>query len=127
MPAARLPRLRLFDILDCIRHIDAAIANETYAALRDEPVKYRAIERRLEIISEASRHVDDEMRAREPQIEWRQIANFGNVLRHGYEIVDPRIIWNIVTYDLPLLTQAAAKLYAAVKRPNDPRPDAEST
>lgn len=126
MGDARPPRLRLFDILDCIRQIHAAIANETYETLREEPVKYRAVERWLEIISEASRHIDDDMRAREPHIEWFQIANFGNVLRHGYEIVDPRIVWNIVTYDLPLLKQAAAKLYAAVKLPADPWPDVES-
>lgn len=126
MSGERPPRLRLFDILDSIRQIEAALIGESYETLRAQAVKYRAVERWLEIISEASRHVDEEWRAREPHIEWRQIANFGNVLRHGYEIVDPRIIWNIVTYDLPLLKQAAVKLYAAVKRPTDPWPDAES-
>jgi uncharacterized protein with HEPN domain len=124
MQSERPPRLRLFDILDCIRQIEQCA--EGIDALADDPVRYRAIERWLEIISEASRHVGDALTARAPEIEWKQIADFGNVLRHGYQVVDPLIINNIVAHDLPLLKAAAARLYALVKTPADPWPDAGS-
>lgn len=121
----RPPRLRLFDILDCIRQIEQSLQGATFEEFRSHTIRYRAIERWLEIISEASRHVGDDLKERESAIDWKQIANFGNVMRHGYESVDFRILWNIVTYDLPLLKAAAARLYASVKSPADPWPDPE--
>ena len=65
-----------------------------------------AVERCLEIISEASRHVPAELKARHPEIPWRGVADFGNVLRHEYpNVKDPRV-WQIVTGDLPPLKAA---------------------
>lgn len=125
MNAARPPRLRLFDILDCIRQIDLILADASFEEFRRDKVRYLAVERLLEIISEASRHVGDDLKKREPAIEWKQIANFGNVLRHGYELVDAQIIWNILTNDVPPLKAAAERLYASVKQPADPWPGAE--
>lgn len=55
-----------------------------------------AIVRSLEIISEASRRVDEEARARHPQLPWRKIADSGNVYRHRYDIVSAEMIWNTV-------------------------------
>jgi len=40
-------------------------------------------ERALEIISEASRRLPDDMKASQPHIPWRDIAAIGNHLRHG--------------------------------------------
>ena len=46
-----------------------------------------AVTRCLGIISEASRRLPDEMKARHPSIAWRQMAGAGNVYRHDYEDV----------------------------------------
>jgi uncharacterized protein with HEPN domain len=124
--AERPPRLRLFDILDCVREIERNTRGLTFDELRADILRYRAVERWLEIISEASRHLTLEMKARESAVDWQQVANFGNVLRHGYQVIDPRIVWNIITADLPPLKESASRLYGAVKRPADPWPDAES-
>ena len=127
MPAGRPPRLRLFDILDCIRQVEAIVAGRDAEALRADAISYRALERLLEIISEASRHISLDLTSREPAVDWKQIGNFGNVVRHAYHLVDHRIVWNIATYEMPVLKAAAARLYADVKLPADPWPDAEST
>lgn len=124
MNAERPPRLRLFDILDCIHQIEESTRGIGLDALRSDIVRYRAIERWLEIISEASRHIGDELTAREPEIEWKQIADFGNVLRHGYQTVDFLILRNIIAHDLAPLKAATARLYALVKTAADPWPDA---
>lgn len=125
MPVERAPRLRLFDILDSLNQIRVSIAGASADELRRDIVRYRAIERWLEIISEASRHVGDDLKASAPEIPWKQVADFGNVTRHGYETVDPRLVWNIVTYDLPSMKVAVERLYALVKQPADPWPDAD--
>lgn len=123
MRGDRPPRLRLFDMLDAIGQIEAAVSGLTPETLAADAMRYRAIERWLEIISEASRHIGDDLRAKEPGIEWRQIASIGNVLRHGYQSIDHRVLWNIVQGDLPTLNAAVERLYAGAKLPADPWPD----
>ena len=62
----------------------------------------RAVERGLEIISKASRHVPDDLKAIAPNIPWRQIAAIGNMLRHEYQRADVTATWNIIEQRLPL-------------------------
>lgn len=82
----------------------------------------RAIERWLEIISEASRHVPEELKAKEPAIPWRQIADIGNIIRHSYDRLDEATLLEIVEDDLPVLREASERLYASCKLPADPWP-----
>jgi uncharacterized protein with HEPN domain len=42
-----------------------------------------AVIRSLEIISEASRRLSDELKARHPGIPWREMAAAGNFYRHN--------------------------------------------
>jgi len=48
-----------------------------------------AVERLLETISEALRHIPVDMKAKEPKINWRRLADLGNWLRHAYHRTDP--------------------------------------
>jgi uncharacterized protein with HEPN domain len=57
----------------------------------------------LEIISEASRRLPDDMKARYPGIAWKQMAAAGNVYRHDYEDVAAQLVWNTVQQALPPL------------------------
>jgi uncharacterized protein with HEPN domain len=68
-----------------------------------------AIERQLEIVSEASRHIPDPMKDERPDISWREMAQLGNILRHRYFAVDPETIWRIATLDMPALREMLAK------------------
>jgi uncharacterized protein with HEPN domain len=64
------------------------------------------VERGLEVISEASRHLSDELKSRHPHIPWRKIAGIGNVLRHDYGRVSAPVIWKLVVEDLPILEKS---------------------
>ncbi len=59
------------------------------------------MERGVEIISEASRHLTAELKARHPDIPWPKVAGIGNVLRHGYESISAPVMWALVREDLP--------------------------
>jgi len=94
-------------IAERIAHIDKAIddirealAKQTKASFTDNPMLRLAVERLLEIISEASRHIPLEMKAKEPNINWRRLADLGNWLRHAYHRTDPGILWDMVENDL---------------------------
>ncbi len=52
-----------------------------------------AVERYLERLSEASRHVPETLKQKHPNIDWRAIADIGNVLRHAYDTIADRRIW----------------------------------
>jgi uncharacterized protein with HEPN domain len=56
-----------------------------------------------EIISEASRRLPDELKARHPAIAWKQMAGAGNVYRHDYEDVAAEFVWETVQRALPPL------------------------
>ena len=59
------------------------------------------VERGIEIVPEASRHLTDELKARHPAIPWQKVAGIGNVLRHNYEKIAAPVIWKLVQADLP--------------------------
>ena len=62
---------------DILRHIDLAeqfADGQGYEGLRNDLRALYAVIRTLEIISEASRRLSDELKARHPQIPWREMA-----------------------------------------------------
>jgi uncharacterized protein with HEPN domain len=76
----------------------------------------QAVERNLEIVSEASRHLPDEVNARQAEVPWRAVAAIRNVLRHTYdEVIDERV-WQIVTDELPGLKAAVLAMIADAER-----------
>jgi uncharacterized protein with HEPN domain len=94
---------RIAHINDAIDNIREALAEQTKASFTDNLMLRFAVERLLEIISEASRHIPSEMKAREPNINWRRLADLGNWLRHAYHRTDPGILWDMVENDLEVL------------------------
>jgi uncharacterized protein with HEPN domain len=91
---------------DILHHIELAerfIAGLSRSAFLTDTRTVYAVTRCLEIISEASRRLPDEAKARHPHIPWRQMAGAGNVYRHDYEDVAARFVWETVRRDLPPL------------------------
>jgi uncharacterized protein with HEPN domain len=71
---------------------------------QDEP-KPTATERHFLIIAEAVKHIPDSEKTARPYIGWRDIIRLGNLLRHGYDVVENDRVWDIVQADLgPLKT-----------------------
>lgn len=99
---------------DIARHIELAssfVAGITFEAFRDDLRTVYAVTRCLEIISEASRRLPAELKARHPSIAWREMAGAGNVYRHDYEDVAASYVWATVqNYLSPLRVVIAAEL-----------------
>ena len=60
----------------------------------------------LEIISEASRRLPEDMKQRHPDVPWVNIAGAGNVYRHDYEDVASGFVWKTVRSELDGIAQA---------------------
>jgi uncharacterized protein with HEPN domain len=94
------------DILEAIAGVEQAIVGKTLEDYQREWLLRHAIQRAIEIISEASRALPDEVKATQPDIPWPNIRAIGNVLRHEYQGLSDRIIWNVVIDELPKLKAA---------------------
>jgi len=97
-------------ILTAIDTIQAALANKTVNDVANDLMTRLAVERCFEIICEASRRIPDGVKARHPEIDWQNMVDFGNRLRHAYHTVDPNILRQIAERDLPPLKAFAEQV-----------------
>ena len=97
------PRAALEDILAAVREIEGFASGRTLQDYLDQGWLRFATQRGIEIVSEASRRIPAGLKARHPEIPWADIAAIGNILRHGYDSLDHRVIWGVVENDLPPL------------------------
>jgi uncharacterized protein with HEPN domain len=66
---------------------------------------------------EASRRLPDELKARHPSIQWRDMAAAGNIYRHEYEDVAVRGVWDTLRHHLPPLRVAIEQELAMLGDP----------
>jgi uncharacterized protein with HEPN domain len=102
---------RIGHILDAIDEVHSVVAEIAESAFSDSRRMRFVVERAFEIISEATRHLPDDLKARHPDIPWRDIADIGNLLRHEYQRVDTKLLWKYAQHDLaPLERVCKAEL-----------------
>jgi uncharacterized protein with HEPN domain len=69
-----------------------------------------AIVRQLAIVGEAAKRVSAEFRDAHPEIPWKRIAGFRDVVIHDYFRVNLQEVWRILQIDLPALVDALEPL-----------------
>ena len=96
MPSTRSkqPIDALADILHNIQLATDFTEGISYEAFLADVRTVYAVTRCLEIISEASRRLPKQLKARHADIPWTDIAGAGSVYRHSYEDVLERILWH---------------------------------
>ncbi|MFH1387450.1 MAG: DUF86 domain-containing protein [bacterium] len=95
----------LQDILESISAIEEYVKDFSVARFQDNRQVQDAVIRRLEIIGEAVKNLDDDFRNNYPQIPWKQIAGMRDVLIHEYFGVNSLRVWEAIQKDLPPLKQ----------------------
>jgi uncharacterized protein with HEPN domain len=97
---------RLADIVEACERVRALLCGVPLEVFEADWSNQWIVERGIEIVSEASRHLPVDMKERHPQIPWPKVAGIGNVLRHNYEHVSSAILWTLVQTELTDLEQA---------------------
>ena len=113
--AERIVSPRLDDIVEAIEHINSVMRGVSLDEFEANWQKRWLVERGIEIISEASRHLPDDLKDRHPEIPWRKVAGIGNVLRHGYNHAAPDILWKLANEDLASLDRVCRAELEIVK------------
>jgi uncharacterized protein with HEPN domain len=94
------------DAIDAIRQFTLGLDAGTFRA---DVKTVAAVERKLQVISEAATRLGDEAETLCPGLPWRDIRGIGNWLRHQYDHVDVDSIWRTVIDDLPQLESAVMR------------------
>jgi uncharacterized protein with HEPN domain len=110
----REPSFSLRDIADGIAAIQQFTQGMDVSAFRADAKTVAAVERKLQVISEAAIRLGDQAEVLCPGLPWRNIRGIGNWLRHQYDHVDVESIWLTVIENLPTLAIAVKQ---ALKNP----------
>jgi uncharacterized protein with HEPN domain len=103
----------LFDIRESATAIRQFLVGKSFHEYSEDQLLRSAVERKFEIIGEALNRI----RKDDPSIlsrirEHRSIISFRNILIHGYESVDDRVVWGIIEEDLENLIEDVTVLLA---------------
>jgi uncharacterized protein with HEPN domain len=110
------PGVYLRHILEAIANIEADTVGLDFEKFRVDRRARQLVERNLEILSEASRRLPDDLKKQEPYIPWRAIAGIGNVLRHEYHDTYPTVLWDTCKKDLPPFKDAVVRISGRIGR-----------
>ena len=64
-----------------------------------------AVLRRMETLSDAASKLSRDLKDRHPNIHWRDITDFRNILAHAYMDLENKLVWEIITKSLPILRE----------------------
>jgi uncharacterized protein with HEPN domain len=101
MPPSMQDRLK--DILEAIIEIEDIVRGISFGQFASDRRIRLLTERLLEIVCEASRAIPDEVKQRQPGMDWRKMVDFGDLLRHAYHTTKAEIVWDVIQFRLPPL------------------------
>lgn len=97
-------------MIECIQRIEDYV-NTTKESFAKSELLQDAVTRVLQVMSESSQRLSDQAKGNCPEIDWRSISGFRNILVHDYlGGIDNELIWQVVKQELPLLKAALLKI-----------------
>ena len=120
-------RNRLRHMIDAARTAQRFLLGRQRSDLDTDDMLRFAVVRAIEIIGEASKKLPEDVKSKQPDIEWRKVTGMRDRLIHDYFGVDYTIVWDVATTKLPdLRKRLQSLLETIVKRQQASAPDAKS-
>jgi uncharacterized protein with HEPN domain len=103
------PRVYLAHILECIEHIESYTSGGQPEFITSRLIQ-DAVIRNFQMIGESAKRLTQDFREAHPEIPWRQMAAFRDVLTHDYLTVDLNRVWIVIETELPSVKTALVKM-----------------
>jgi uncharacterized protein with HEPN domain len=103
-------RLYLIHIHECIDRVESYVNPGGCGTFMASTLIQDAVLRNLQIMAESTQRLSEALKAAHPEIDWRQIVGFRNVVVHNYLSVEPDRVWLVIEQDLPSLKRSVAAM-----------------
>jgi uncharacterized protein with HEPN domain/predicted nucleotidyltransferase len=117
-PGVKGDLLYLDNILECMDRI-LSYTHEGRDAFMKSEMMQDAVIRNFEIMGEAAKRVSDELREKHPDIPWKDMVDFRNVLIHGYLKLDIDLVWQAAAKTVPGLKPKIAAILQQIEEDAD--------
>lgn len=97
----RRTALYIKDILESIGLIEQFVEGMELEDLKNDVKTSDAVIKRFENIGEATKHVPEEIKARYPDIPWKEMAGMRDKLVHFYFGVKHELVWSAIKNRIP--------------------------
>jgi uncharacterized protein with HEPN domain len=104
------PHLYIIHIFDAITSIESQMTTVTREQFDSSELLQGFVERKLEIIGEATKRIPIDFKKQHPQIPWKDMAGMRDILIHQYTGVDEDIVWKTVKQKIPPLREQIEKI-----------------
>ena len=105
--------LYLGDIQESCEKILRFTTGMTYKEFIHDELHFDAVLRNLEVIGEAVKNIPEETRITYPNVKWRKIAGFRDIVAHEYFGVNEETVWDIVKNQIPDLLEIVKTMLEA--------------
>ena len=95
--------IRVGDMLAAINSVAEDIGDLSFEEFAGDPRRLRSVAFSLMVLGEAAAGLPDEVRAAAPEVPWPLLRGMRNRIVHEYFHLDPEIVWDTATVDLPAL------------------------
>ena len=96
-------------VLDCIRKIEN-YCERGEPSFRSSDLIQDGVLRNLQTLAESTQRISDAVKTLHPEVDWRSIAGFRNVLAHEYLGINLDHVWQVVSEQLPVLSSQMAAI-----------------
>ena len=98
-------RLYLLHMKECIERIESYTIDGRDTFISSNIVQ-DAVLRNLHTLAESTQRISDNLKSAHPEIDWKGISGFRNIIVHEYLGIDLTYCWKVVEHDLPPLKNA---------------------
>lgn len=106
-------KLYLIHITECLADINEYMIGGQDSLMTSKLIQ-DAVIRKLQVLAESTLRLSETIKASHPEVNWRAIRGFRNVVVHDYLKVNLAEVANIVAQDLPALKNAVESMLASL-------------